>query len=269
MFIEQSVTPENKFWKYIVGSVLTFIAAIIGQIPLVIAVLGKSLLDNNAINLDEATLMKSLDSNMTLFLLLLSSAFVILGLYISVRFIHGQPFVKMITTRPKVDWRRISFSFFLWAFISVASTGVSMLTNPDDYVMNFKLVPFLTLVVISIIMVPIQTSSEEMIFRGYLMQGIGGVARNKWVPLILTSTIFGLLHIANPEVDKIGNIILVYYIGTGFLLGIMTLMDEGMELSLGFHAANNLVGALLVTSDWSVFQTSGGFKGRIRTFGRC
>ena len=47
----------------------------------------------------------------------------------------------------------------------------------------------------------------------------------------------------------------VYYIGTGFLLGIMTLMDEGMELSLGFHAANNLIGALLVTSDWSVFQT--------------
>jgi hypothetical protein len=33
-------------------------------------------------------------------------------------------------------------------------------------------------------------------------------------------------------------------------------MDDGMELSLGFHAANNLVGALLVTSDWSVFQTN-------------
>jgi hypothetical protein len=32
-------------------------------------------------------------------------------------------------------------------------------------------------------------------------------------------------------------------------------MDEGMELSLGFHAANNLIGALLVTADWSVFQT--------------
>ena len=35
----------------------------------------------------------------------------------------------------------------------------------------------------------------------------------------------------------------------------MTLMDEGMELALGFHAANNLIGALLVTSDWSAFKT--------------
>ena len=72
----------------------------------------------------------------------------------------------------------------------------------------------------------------------------------------MTSVIFGSLHIFNPEVQKMGYIILVYYIGTGFLLGIMTLMDDGMELSLGFHAANNLIGALLVTADWSAFQTN-------------
>jgi hypothetical protein len=47
---------------------------------------------------------------------------------------------------------------------------------------------------------------------------------------------------------------MVYYIGTGLFLGIMTLMDEGLELALGFHAANNLTTLLLVTSDWSAFQ---------------
>ena len=35
----------------------------------------------------------------------------------------------------------------------------------------------------------------------------------------------------------------------------MTLMDDGLELALGFHAANNLIAALLVTADWTVFQT--------------
>ena len=33
-------------------------------------------------------------------------------------------------------------------------------------------------------------------------------------------------------------------------------MDNGIELSLGFHAANNLIGALLITADWTVFQTN-------------
>jgi hypothetical protein len=59
----------------------------------------------------------------------------------------------------------------------------------------------------------------------------------------------------NPEVSKMGYSILIYYIGTGLVLGIITLMDDGIELALGFHAANNLIGALLVTSSWSVFQT--------------
>jgi len=127
--------------------------------------------------------------------------------------------------------------------------------SPEDYVFNFKLQPFLILCVIAILLVPLQTSFEEYLFRGYLMQGIGVVTKYKWIPLVITSVVFGLLHIANPEVDKLGPIIMVYYIGTGLFLGIMTLMDEGLELSLGFHAANNLFTALLVTADWTAFQT--------------
>ncbi len=127
--------------------------------------------------------------------------------------------------------------------------------SPEDYVVNFQLKPFLILSVIAIIFVPLQTSFEEYLFRGYLMQGIGVILKNKWMPLLLTSVVFGMLHIANPEVDKLGSIILVYYIATGLFLGILTLMDEGMELSLGFHAANNLFTALLVTADWTAFQT--------------
>jgi hypothetical protein len=33
-------------------------------------------------------------------------------------------------------------------------------------------------------------------------------------------------------------------------------MDDGMELALGFHAANNMIIALLVTSDWTALQTN-------------
>ena len=88
------------------------------------------------------------------------------------------------------------------------------------------------------------------------MQGLGVLAKNKWVPLLVTSVIFGSLHFFNPEVGKLGNIIMVYYIGTGLMLGVMTLMDDGMELAMGFHTGNNLVAALLVTADWTAFQTN-------------
>ena len=104
-------------------------------------------------------------------------------------------------------------------------------------------------------MIPIQTSVEELIFRGYLMQGFGKLFKNRWLPLLFTSMIFGMLHLWNPEIDKLGIHLIWYYIGTGLFLGIITLMDDGIELALGFHAANNLVTALLVTASWTAFQT--------------
>ena len=87
------------------------------------------------------------------------------------------------------------------------------------------------------------------------MQGIGGIFKYKWVALLLTSIGFGLLHYMNPEVERFGDIVMIYYIGTGLFLGIITLMDEGLELALGFHAANNLFTALLVSADWTALQT--------------
>ena len=168
--------------------------------------------------------------------------------------------INIITSREKVDWKRIFFAFVLWGLFSLCSTLIVNYTSPENFVLNFKPIPFLILVLISITMLPIQTSAEEFIFRGYLMQGFGLLAKNRWFPLIVTSALFGLMHIMNPEVEKMGPIIMVYYIGTGLFLGIITLMDDGMELSLGFHSANNIATALLVTSEWSALQTESVFK---------
>jgi len=87
------------------------------------------------------------------------------------------------------------------------------------------------------------------------MQGIGLATQTRWLPLVISSILFGLFHLSNPEVDELGLVFMVYYIGMGLFLGIITLMDNGLELALGFHTANNIVVALLVTSDWTVLRT--------------
>ena len=205
---------------------------------------------------DPYELMSLIDSNLNLFLMLLSFAVGLLALFFVIKFIHKQTITSLTTSRKKVDWNRFWFSFTLWGFVTVLFIGIEYLSSPNNFVFNFELVPFLILFLIAVIMVPLQTSFEEYLFRGYLMQGIGILTKNRWLPLFLTSIAFGLLHIANPEIEKLGNILLIHYIGTGFLLGIMTLMDEGLELALGFHAANNLVASLLMTADWTAFQTN-------------
>ncbi len=173
-----------------------------------------------------------------------------------VLFVHKQSLVSLTTSRMKIDLKRFGFAFGCQTALIVLSFSISYLLNPSHFEFNFNPTAFLGFLVIALIFIPIQTSFEEYFFRGYMMQGVGLATRNRGIALIVTSVVFGLLHLANPEVEVLGGGIMVYYIGTGFFLGIMTLMDDGLELALGFHAANNLIGALLVTSSWTVFQTN-------------
>ena len=260
MFVEQGVNRENKFWKYIVGSLLIILASTVGQIPLLIAIVVKVFSEGKTMPTSGEDLMKVVDNNLSLFLVLLSFAVAMVGFYFVITLFHKQTFLSVTTSRKKVDWKRILFSFTLWSIFTIVSTVYSYYSSPENFVINFQPLPFVILFFISIVFIPIQTSTEEYVFRGYLMQGFANLSKNKWFPLLMTSVIFGTMHIVNPEVSKMGYIIMIYYVGTGLLLGIMTLMDEGMELALGFHAANNLITALLVTSDWSALQTNSVLK---------
>nr|WP_294926213.1 CPBP family intramembrane glutamic endopeptidase [uncultured Flavobacterium sp.] len=255
MFLEQGIKPENKFGKYILGSVIIIVASFVGQIPLMGAVLFDTFFNKKTYPTNDKMLMKMFDSNLTLFFVMISFAFALAAVFYVVKHFHNQSILSVTTSRRTVDIKRILFSFLLWAGFSIVSFLFVYFKSPEQFIFNFKLIPFLILVGVGTILIPIQTSTEEYVFRGYLMQGFANLAKNRWFPLLMTSLIFGSMHWFNPEVTKMGNIIMIYYIGTGLFLGIITLMDEGMELALGFHAANNLTGALLVTSDWSVFQT--------------
>jgi len=259
MFLEQGIKEENKFWKYLLGSGVIILASFVGQIPWGIAVFVK-IFSTGIMPSSSEEMLGYLEPNSSLFFMMLSFVFAVIGIYYVVKKFHDQSFISIITSREKIDWKRVFFSFAIWAFFSIATTLITYYSSPEELVWNFKPMPFAILVIIGTLLIPIQTSTEELVFRGYLMQGFANLARNKWFPLLMTSLIFGSLHIFNPEVDKMGYIILIYYIGTGLFLGVITLMDEGMELSLGFHAANNLIGALLITSDWSAFQTYSIFK---------
>lgn len=259
MYIKQVFKVENDWWLYLIGVIIVGISTVIGSIPHTITIFTVAFSENadmNSIQEDPYALMSLIDSNLNLFLMLLSFAIGLLALLFVVKFIHKQTINSLTTSRKKIDWRRFWFSFILWGFVTVIFIALEFLASPENYVLNFDLIPFLVLFTIAVIMVPLQTSFEEYLFRGYLMQGLGVLSKSRWVPLFITSIAFGLLHIANPEIEKIGYILLIHYIGTGFLLGIMTLMDEGLELALGFHAANNLIASLLLTADWTAFQTN-------------
>jgi membrane protease YdiL (CAAX protease family) len=256
-FIQQAYLGKIEPWRFILTFFITIVGwLIVGYIPISITAIWHAK--------DYQTFLKAandnfmglgIDANLYLFVMVLMFAIGLAFLFIGITGIHKRSIRSVMTSRTSFDWNRFFWAAALWAILSISFMAVDYFNHPQDFVWNFKLVPFIILVLISVLFIPLQTSFEETLFRGYLMQGIGLASRNRLTPLLLTSIIFGLLHSLNPEVEKMGMQLMIYYIGTGLLFGVITLMDEGLELALGLHAANNITAAIFVTTNWTVFQT--------------
>ncbi len=200
------------------------------------------------------------NKNINLIVMLSQFGFLLMLLLVLFYFLHQRSLVSLTTARAKVDFKRIFFAFFLVLLVQVGFFALSYNIDSSNIRWNFDASNFIPLIIISLILFPIQIGFEEYFFRGYLMQQIGVATKSIWIPLIITSVLFGLVHSANPEVSEIGFKMMVFYIGTGFFMGLMTLLDDGLELALGFHFANNFVAATLITADFSALQTDAMFK---------
>lgn len=133
--------------------------------------------------------------------------------------------------------------------------------NPDNFKLQFELSSFLPLFFITVLIMPIQTSCEELAFRGYFAQGLAGAIGNRWLALIIPSVCFSLSHSLNPEVSAHGfGLMMSQYILIGLLFGLISILDDGIELALGMHAANNMFLSLFVTNPDSVLQTPAVFQ---------
>lgn len=252
MFINQAYKGNNEWWRVLITTLLTvgvFVANFI-----MVFMMSKEEMDKVYESMREIPNNLSLLANLSPFIFLLALLFLL------VRVLHKRNELSLTTSREKVDFKRFFFSFGLTVLLALVTFAISYFIDSTAVEWNFNPLKFSILLFLSLLLFPFQVGFEEYLFRGYLMQQIGIIAKNRWFPLVVTSVLFGLFHSANPEVAQMGFGVMVFYIGTGFLLGIMTLMDESLELAFGFHLGNNLMAALLITSDFSAIHTDAVFK---------
>lgn len=246
-FLKLADKGENNGGMYILSVVIIFFSLVAGQ-------LFSEIIAVNQLGFSLTKIPKNADLNLVLTLLLIPFAFVFFAVISCVKYVFKRPILTVFTARSVFDWKRFFTAFGIWGAVLAIALGIGITTGqPIDW--NFDPSTFFLLLLISIFLIPIQTTAEELMFRGFLLQTFGKLFKKGWISLLLTGTLFGLLHWANPEVALIGNVLLLYYIGTGIFLGLMTIWDDGMELSMGYHAINNIFASVILTNDWQAFHT--------------
>ena len=256
-FIDKAKDGNNSFSSYLLGIVLIISVYLLGSYFLILDLqwnFGIESFDG----ISQKEIVRILGNNRFLAWLIVPFLFVGLFLVIHTKFVHKRTVLSIFSGRENFDWKRVLFSFSLLFSILSLFLFIQYLSS-DSLIFQFDLQKFIPLFFIAIFLLPIQTSCEELLFRSYILQGIKMRTKKNSIAVLISGLMFGAIHIGNPEIAKIGYHIIVYYMLVGVFLALISLFDNGIELALGYHAANNVFAALMITNNWQAFQTDAVF----------
>ena len=193
-------------------------------------------------------------------LILLSFPASLIAPYLGQKFLHNRTIKSLHTAASNIRWSRGLQAFFVTWIVLGSFTAILHFTGISPVRSNFGAERFISYSLVCLLFLPLQSGTEEIIFRGYLNQGFHHLIKNKWVVFTITSLMFMAMHLANPEAlagkeSGLHVLTMSSYFLFGFIACLMVWMDDGLESAIGFHAANNTFAGIFVNYEGSVIPT--------------
>ena len=254
-YLQQASLGKRSYFSYILTIIILIaIIIVVGQLAYRV---GMSVVGIPESHYNDFTLSQARDEmGKNLFLIVNLFPFVVqfFVILLAIRFVHKRPLLSIFTARSSFDWKRFFLSFGLFGLALALGLTHTFLTK-DTTKWNYHPETFWMLMGLSFFVLPLQTAFEELMFRGYMLQGSIRLLKKPIATVLISSFLFAVLHFENPEVKKLGEVLVIYYFASGLFMSLLTVLDNGLELSLGFHTVNNIFGTLILTNNWQVFQT--------------
>lgn len=180
----------------------------------------------------------------------------LVAVVIAVVVLHRRSWRTLVTPYPAIDWRRVMLGGGAWGVLLLFGAVAESLMVPGRYAWTADWSQLLPFVVVALLLTPLQCLAEELMFRGYLVQGLARLSRRPAFLAVTSSILFTLPHLFNPEVEAYGAwIMAANYFAMALFLATIALRDGRLELAIGAHTSNNLLLALGVNYADSVFET--------------
>lgn len=177
--------------------------------------------------------------------------FVIIGVAVAAQLLQKRSLVS-ITGAPRLVIRQfgqVSINLLLLS-------GVLLILPP--YQMDAPMVPnlplptWLALLPLSLLALLIQVGAEEILFRGYLQQGLAARFRHPLIWLLLPSVLFALGHYLPAEAGENAVLITVWAGVFGFLMADLTARVGSIGPAIAVHFFNNFMALILFSSPSSL-----------------
>lgn len=160
--------------------------------------------------------------------------------------ILGRSTITALTSTKKFRWSLVWLGIWSWGLLLVGETIFKWIMEPSDIEFVFPGISYLWPLLVGLILLPLQTSSEELLFRGAIPQTLSTMFRNPVVVVVVSGVLFGAAHLSNPEAQQNPLVALAGYSVAGIGWGWVTYKSGGLELAIGAHTINNFYALFIV-----------------------
>ena len=178
----------------------------------------------------------------------------LVGLVLAATWVQRRPLLTLVTPRDGFDWRRAWQGFAACFVITGIAFAVECVLYPGRYSLNADARQLLVFVPVILLLTPLQAATEELVFRGFLMQSLCTFTCSPLLIVATTSVLFMLPHLWNPEAEQ-GVLVVLDYVLVAVFLAMITLRDGRLELAIGAHTAINVFIAMVASYPNSVLNT--------------
>ena len=256
-FLSNARRGLNEWWRWLLGIFLILFMWIgIGSIPFLTAC---QYLQDSGISQFQCNGTQISGDSVIPNYILQHYGFIIgiIGIWIAVRLVHKKPLTQVVTGRKTFDYNRVMYA--IWAGLLVNAVLLlldAVFVRSEIVFRSPSISEYVTFFLLAIVLTTYQAGFEEVFFRGYLLQGMSLLVRNRFTLVIASSLLFMSVHLSNPEPYAYG---FAPYISSLVLFGLfmttIVLIDGGIELAVGYHALNNLWIGLVANTEISAMQS--------------
>lgn len=249
--IEVTEEVRPRLWRWLLGTLIILIAWLLGGSILTVIVAFQFDLDLSALAGNDAAsreIVATYPAWQAALAVLISFLPLLLFPVLLYRYLLGAPVKRIFTRSPAGFWREVLIGATVMAALLIASAIPDLLFNRGAYKFTFDIEEFLPYLAIALIFIPIQTTAEEVFYRGWIQQRLENGRRSIWVVSGASAIIFALPHLGNPEVGGEFFFAAIGYGATGFMFAWVSMRDRSIGVAVGAHAANNLLAGLVITS---------------------
>ncbi len=171
------------------------------------------------------------------------SLFAFPAIWATLWLLHGRNIPSLFGPTKRIDWTAFRTAAVITAVL--AGVGFALSWMNGAALPNIAARQWAILLPIALPLLFLQIASEELLFRGYIVQQLGSRFQSKWVWWVLPAFLFGLLHWDSTTFQTNAPLVAIAATLLGLVAGDLTARTGNLGAALGLHFANNFF-ALLV-----------------------